>query len=288
MSAVDKPVVPIYIKEAIAPVKLGGVEVKSSENAVSRFSLLLWGLAGAGKTTLACTAPGDILLINFDPEGHVVIAGKPGVHVLDFSQQPDDYVIKFKEQDPLGLSRYLRENPNIKTVVVDSLTSFAQSALDHGVVDASGTRQHAGSVTFEDPGFGGYGRKLRWTLALVQRLLRVTGAFGRNVIFIAHEDMPTKDKKGEITGITLMLGSSLTGEIPYKLSEIWHMMDTGKARRLLVRPGRMRAPMKSRMFHADKNIECVIKPDHETTLADWFDQWQANGFRKIELPSSVG
>ena len=50
-------------------IEIGGQS--SSQETVRRFSAVLWGPAGMGKTTLAMTAPGRKALINFDPDGPV-------------------------------------------------------------------------------------------------------------------------------------------------------------------------------------------------------------------------
>ena len=39
-------------------VKLGGIEITTPKTQTRRFTSLIWGSSGAGKTTLAATAPG--------------------------------------------------------------------------------------------------------------------------------------------------------------------------------------------------------------------------------------
>jgi hypothetical protein len=83
--------------------KLGGVELVTPKARISRFSLMLWGSSGGGKTTLACTAPGKKLLISYDPDGSDAIAYRDDVVVMDLANEPNRSVESFKEDDPLRL-----------------------------------------------------------------------------------------------------------------------------------------------------------------------------------------
>ena len=272
----DKPVI-----------TLGGMELKTPAQNADRFSAMIWGSSGGGKTTLASTAPGDLLWINFDPDGTDAITNRNNILVLDYANEPDRIVEKFKEHDPLRITQFLIDRPEIKTVVFDSLTTFGNKALSHGVVKAAGTPKGRGA-TLEDPGYSGYGNKNTWTHLAVTRLLEATGRVGRNMIFIAHEDKPVTNSEGTVLYISIMLGSSLNEQVPVKLSEIWNLTDTGKERRISIRNCRARKPMKSRMFLSSDAPEFVWNYDAEEDkgegIADWFDQWKANGGKKIPLP----
>jgi len=268
-------------------ITLGGMELATPAQKINRFSCMIWGSSGSGKTTLASTAPGDLLWINFDPDGTDAIAYRDNVLVMDYANEPDRCVEKFKEADPLRITQFLVDHPNIQTVVFDSLTTFGNKALSHGVVKAAGTPKGR-SATLEDPGYGGYGNKNTWTHLAVTRLLEATGKVGRNVIFIAHEDKPVTNSEGSVLYISIMLGSSLNEQIPVKLSEIWNLTDTGKERRIAIRACRARKPMKSRMFLNSSDPEFVWNYNAETDkgegIAKWIEQWKANSGKKIPLP----
>jgi len=263
-----------------------------------RLSMLIWGKSGCGKTELAATAPGNKLFINFDPDGYDTLkpysanSGYPRegtVKVLDLASEKDSIVKEFKEETtPMirGIIKYLEENPECKTVVVDSLTSFGEKALAFGVKDAAGTAKGRGS-TLEDPGFAGYGRKNTWTIYLVKTLLQITGRLNRNIIFLAHEGVPDKDKEGVVMQISIMIGGNLAETVPLQISEVWALTDTGKERRIAIRPVRARKPMKTRMFKTQGKQEFLWKYDAETQTGDaidtWYEQWsKASG--KIEVP----
>ena len=273
-------------------ITLGGVALKTPTERASRFSLLLWGPSGMGKTTLASTSPKNILWLNFDPDGTDAITNVEGIEVLDFANEPDSCVEKFKEENPIKLRQFLTDRPDIQTVVFDSLTTFGEKALAHGVKVGKQTRKgQSEGITIESPGYTGYGNKNTWTQLTVRYLLQVTGECKRNVIFIAHEDVPEKDEKGVVLYISIMLGSSLNEQIPVKLSEIWNLTDTGKERRIAIRACRARKPMKSRMFIMSGEPEFIWDYDAVTKegegISDWFKQWKENGGEKIPLPGSV-
>jgi len=271
-------------------IDIRGVELESPKEAIKRFSLLLWGPPKAGKTTLAATAPKDILWLNFDPDGIASIANVEGVHVMDFSDKPNRIVEEFRLENPLRLNEYLAENENIRTVVVDSITSFRDKALPHGVVRAQTTSKGKQS-TLEDPGYAGYGNLNLWVRLMVRNLLYVTAQHRRNIIFVAHEDKPEKNKDGIVLFITIMLGGSLVTQVPKDLSEIWALEDTGKVRRIAVRPSRSRKPLGTRMFATDISSEFIWNYDAGTQqgegIADWFAQWIDAGGAKIPLPGTM-
>jgi len=268
-------------------IRVGGVVLKTPRESATRFSLLLWGSSGSGKTTLAATAPGKKLWINFDPDGTKAITNRNDVVELDFSEQPDNVVMKFRKENPLDLDTFLKEHPEIETVVFDSLTTFGEKCLQQGVVEARGTKKGAGA-TIEDPGYAGYGNKNTWTRLCVKNLLAVTKKHNRHMIFIAHEDKPTTDSQGVVLFISIMLGSSLNEQVPVTMSEIWNLSDTGKERRIAVRNCRWRKPVKSRMFITSGEPEFLWKYDADELegdgIAEWYNKWKKNGGKKIELP----
>jgi hypothetical protein len=266
----------------------GGLKIESATDAATRLTALLWGPAGCGKTTLAASAPGKILWINFDPEGLASLTEemRKNVHVLDLSNQTHAVVEKFKQDDPFGLSKVL-SNPDmgIESVVVDSATSFAQLAVERGISLTKG-------ATLERPSPGAYGARNALTLRLISSMLRLTGKYNKHCIIISHEDAPTTDNDGNVLYISIMLGGKLPDQVALQISEVWWMQDTGKERRIAVRPCRTRKPMKSRMFDASSSPEFILKFDPfkegglngEHSLSQFYQNWIDNGKNKIQLP----
>lgn len=266
---------------------LGNYPITTTASKHYTINMLLWGPSGAGKTVLASTFPGKKLWILFDPSGTASIAqDREDILVLDLSGEGHDVVTKFRNANPLGLTKFIADNA-INTIVVDSITSFQDKALAHGVVDAARTRQYA-DATIEDPGFGGFGRRKTWTMALLLNVLQVGQHTQCHTCFISHEDSPTTNNKGEVLYISMILGSDMPDKAGLQVGEIWNLVDTGTERRIMIRPARMKKPLKSRMFITD-TAEFIWrynqnKPSTDHTVAAWYEQWKANNFNKIPIP----
>lgn len=272
-------------------VKLGGIAVQPLAGRVERLSMLLWGRSGCGKTVLASTAPGPMLWINFDPDGVASLRRTDDIHVVDMANIGHDKVPTFKSGDVIEaqLRTALNNNP-FNTVVIDSVTSFAQLALTHAILSG---KANGGTfkATMEAPGMAGYGIRNRLVLDAINMLLRVTGALGKNIIFIAHEDAPKTDSNGAIVSITLLLGGSLPEEVPLKISEVWHLQDSDGKRVIGIRPYAMRSPMRTRMFqHSGRVTNFPFVYDMGTGKGDgidtWYSKWRDSGFNKITVPGA--
>lgn len=260
---------------------LGTRPLITSDGMDLRLAMLLWGDAGCGKTVLASTAPGKKLWIQFDPDGILSLAGRDDFVALDLSGEKHTIVDALKSDNPFGLEKFLKDNPDIETVVVDSLTALAVLATENAVAVVN-------SATNENPGLKGYGHRNAVTLRIVTSLMRLTKRLNRHIIFISHEDTATVDDKGVVQFISLALGGKQVNQIALSLSEVWWMQDTGKERRIAVRPCRTRKPMKSRMFDATTSPEFVWKYNAEDWkghgIKDWFEAWKKGSGRKIQLP----
>lgn len=266
---------------------LAGLKVSKPQESVNRLAMLLWGSSGCGKTTLASTFPGKKLWLNFDPDGFTTLVNRDDVFVVDFSREPNSIVQKFKEENPIRIEKFIKDN-EIESVVFDSLTTYGEKALHYGVKVAQGTAKGR-SATLEDPGFSGYGNKNTWTRLAVENILRSTGKLGVHCCFIAHEDKPTTNDQGQVMFISIMLGSSLNQQIPVNISETWHMVDGGKKRSIAIRPRRGYKPMRTRMFRLDQGPEFDWEYNADTqdgaTVAEWWELWKKYG-NKLPLPGT--
>lgn len=265
-------------------INLGGMTIQSLSSQSKRISMLLWGSPGVGKTVFACSAPGKKLLINFDPDGAASLGDREDVLILDLSGERNTVVDKFNSDDPFGLSKLLAdEEVGIQTIVVDSTTAYSQLAVEKGISITKG-------ATLERPSPGAYGARNAITLRMMTSLLRLTNKYDKHIIFTSHEDEPSKDSEGNVMHITLQLGGKLGNQASLQISEVWHLSDDGKQRKLMVRPGRMRKPMKTRMFDTTEGFEFVLKykqsdgASGEHSIASLFDLWSESGYNKIKLP----
>lgn len=268
-------------------ITLGGVTISSVTNQPRRLSMLLWGVPGCGKTTLAATAPGKKLFLSFDPDGTTSIGNAPEDEILvaDFSSMKPIEVEKLSTNDnPLKLKEFIEEN-KVNTVVIDSMTSLENLALFRAVQLAGG------QATNLKPTIGAYQYRNSLMLNIVRRLMRLTVETKTHIIFLAHENAPEKNEDGAVIQIGLMLGGKLPTIAPVDLSEVWVIRDDGKGKRhIAVRPCRMRAPMKTRMFSTSTSPEFEWRFDPDTwkgdgTIANWYNKWIDNGGKKIPLPN---
>lgn len=243
--------------------------------------MVLWGEAGCGKTHFANTAPGKRLLINIDPDGYQSLPKDDNTLLLDVSNEPNSYVVEqAKSTDPFGVKSICQQQQDISTIIVDSVTKFADRATINAIGKAPGS-------TFENPGPSAYGYRNRYTLQLVSALLVATGTLTKHIIFICHEDVPKLNKEGQVDSITILLGGSLPQEVPLQISEVWHMRDTGQERRVIVRAAGLRKPMKTRMFNTKEKIEftsSTAKDPSRVRLDTLIEKWHANKTDQIDLP----
>jgi hypothetical protein len=274
--------------------QIDGVQIPTLADAEKRFSLLLWGPAGCGKTVLSCSVGGNKLLINFDPDGPTSLGDRDDIIIIDLSGEKHTIVDKFKlDDDPLlplagksfRLSKIIQEL-DISCVIVDSCSAFTQLATEQGISVTKG-------ATVERPSPGAYGARNALTLRMMSGILRTTKRHNIHVIFITHEDdSGVRDSEGNLLHITMLIGGKLSSQTALQISEVWHMSDDGKKRRIMVRPGRQRKPMKTRMFDATQAIEFELKYDQNGkdapyglhSLQSFIKEWEDNGRHKIQVP----
>ena len=261
-------------------IMIGGVNASKPRS--ERFTSLIWGQSGFGKTTLASTMPGRIALINFDPDGPSSIADADNVEVFDLSGTNMSIVERMKGEDPLGIKKSL---DSFDSYIIDSLTTIAERTLAHGIKITKG-------ATIERPSPGAYGARNAIIVELVRNVLAITAAQKKHVTFIAHEAPPSTNDEGLILDISLALGGQLPQNVSLRINEVWCMFETSKNEKMIiVRKARMRTPVKSRMFstsvapefHWRWNADDRNDPDN-MWIKDWYEQWEQNDYRKLPLP----
>lgn len=264
-------------------IQIGGVP--ASTEPVERMSTLIWGPAGGGKTTLACTMPGRKALINFDPDGPSSIANFPNVDVFDLSGSGSAIANSFKSDDAFNLGK---ASEVYDSFIIDSLSTITERTLARGVEITKG-------ATVERPSPGAYMARNNLAITLIRNVLQITAKHKRHVCFIAHEGAPDKNEDGIITSITMSLGGQLPNQAALRINECWCLFENGKNdKMLLVRKARLREPLKSRMFDTAGGPEFVWKFDptnfdaaSNMHMATWWDMWKFNKFNKLPLPGSA-
>ena len=250
-----------------------------------RFNMLVWGDSGCGKTTLASTAPGQKLWVQFDTQGVTSIANRTDVHLLDLSGATStSNMMEFNKVDPFGITKFLKDHPQVETVVIDSVTALAHQALVYGVTKAGG------QSNVDVPGMNGYGTRNNVMRRVVIAIMQICAANERHMIMTTHEGAPDKEEKtGNVLGITMSLSANLANDVALRFNEVWFMKDHGTARRIYVRPWGVYKPMKTRMFATVGNVTSFDWLYDADTLSgdgitEWWTEWKQCGGRKISLP----
>lgn len=261
----------------------GNYKTTTPKNKVKPVSMFLWGPSGSGKTVLFSTAPGQKLLIQFDPAGISSVGDADDIHVVDVSvpSAGEQALTDLRNTDPMGLRKFLTDHPEIETVGLDSITVANDFALPKAVRESKNS-------TLQLPGQHGYAHRNTITHDVVKNLLGVCNELGRHLIIIGHEGTAEKDEMTQRIFKTFMLGGALPTLVPIRFSEIWHLEDANKKRTITLRSNPNKSPMKSRMFNTSSkdSFEWTYDPQKKTgqTLASWIAAWNANGGNSISPP----
>ena len=266
-----------------AQLTAGGIPIVAPSAKDMQLNMLLWGDSGSGKTTLAATAPGNKLFILTDPTGDMSLSDREDVVTLNLtSETPNRLMQQFCTADPYDLSKVLQARPDLETVIVDSMTSLTYVALQEAVLRAGGRS------SMEQPGMHGYQWRNASLLRITVAMMRLCAVYKRHLILITHEGSADKNDDGVPISVTMALSDSVANQVGLRFNEVWHLSDTGTERRIAVRPCRLRKPMKTRLFKADKP-EFVWHYDPNTQsgegIADWYGGWQKGGGKQLPLPS---
>lgn len=249
-------------------IKIGGVEAKNVDAGQKRFSGMIWGAPGTGKTMLAATAPGKKLWLLFDPNGADSLEQSPekdNCVVVDLSSQNYNIVSQGCNENPFGIEQYLKDG-TIDTVVFDSATTFLDLCLKLAVAT---TR----NATIEVPTQAGYSRRNSYMKQTLNNLIRLTNKYNKHIVIIGHEDNGQMDDLGNIIKQTVMIGGSSNNAICITLSEIWYLGILSGKRKILFEPFGVKSPMKTRMIDTKKCKSVEWDKDGGTGIKEWFDEW---------------
>jgi hypothetical protein len=256
------------------------VEVGSDK---PRFTAILWGESGTGKTTLAVTAPGKKLLLLLDPDGDQSIRTRKDVVKIDLYKMDMATVINAaKKPDPFGV-RELIKTHNIDTVIIDSLSRFSEVALRYIIPLTY-------KATPENPTPAGYGARNLIVVNFINSMLQVTGETHTHCIFTTHEGAPDKNDQGSVLSVGMMLGGQLPGLASKDISEVWNMSDMNGKKRIAFRPERLRSPMKTRILDTSGTTtgfewKYDATAGTGTTIDVLWQQYIKNNYAKVKIPT---
>lgn len=147
-------------------------------------SVVLYGRAGTGKTTLACDFPGPVLLLDINDKGTDSVNEKINLDVL----QCEEWV------DIEQTYWYLKKNPKkFKTVVLDTVSMMQDLALAHIL---EGSNRETGSLLHKKD--WGEASSLLKTWIMNYRDLKM------NVVFIAQDRISHGEEESEDTDGQIM------------------------------------------------------------------------------------
>lgn len=204
-------------------------EIKTENNFVG----LLMGQPGAGKTCFAASFPYPMLYLDFDNKvdsAALFFKGdKERLDNIDVRQlsprlnaSPIDTLNKIiaEELIPQQNAGELK----FKTLVLDSISAFSSSALNHIITTNPGIagRQTAQGKMPDKPHYGILGREFA-------KLIPGIASLKCNVLMCAHIETYKDDTTGTIIRAPMMDGS-YSDKLPQVFKEVWHLYvdDKGK------------------------------------------------------------
>lgn len=258
-----------------------------------RLAGIIWAMPKVGKTTYAVSSPGKKIIINLDPEGYVSVMEKVEtgeVEVWDYSDYTAKDLIEHMTSDKI--ERRIRDSGMTEndTFLFDSVTMMNKHGLSLAIAKDIGAGK-AFSPTLEAPGISAYGARTAYLTDGMWRILRATRRIGCHIWFLAHEDTPERNEKGEFLYQSILMSENSLNQASASISEIWWMRDIGNnGRELYVRPALMHKPMGSRMFRMDGKSGFKLsydpeKPDMDQphSIASLWAKFRSDG-KKLMVP----
>ena len=212
--------------------------------------VLIWAPPGSGKTALAATFPGTAF-IDFDNGLKVLKSkwfkqwnrGKPGlVGYETFDDKYDSRGIFLKAQglwDAIKFINRVADDPQVKTIVVDSLTSFQTLAMHAGTEAAGNVSPKPRSNTLANA--RGNVKALLYTQAdfgaemgIFEQFMNQFIGIEKNLVCIAHEREVISSSGGVQRREPYLIGSSIRAQVAKWFDEVWYLDVDSKGKRRLI------------------------------------------------------
>lgn len=176
-------------------------------NPSEQIKLCVYGLSGTGKTCFATSFPTPLWVCDFD--GKISSAANfwklkdpkrlSGIQYEDFSGYTTGGVRVFQKFE--GLLRQLEEKCPFKTIVLDSLTTFVDSLMQHVIAENPATKRYSKDI----PVIQDYGILNQLFKTTMRRLL----ALPTNLVVVGHISMTKDEMTGEV-----IYRPALSGQLP--------------------------------------------------------------------------
>ena len=186
---------------------MGLIKKPSEITSKKTISCLIYGNPGAGKTTLACSAPNPVL---FDYDG--------GVQRINGAFRVPTVQITSWEDTQAAINEINAEMPECQTVVIDTVGKMLDYMSAYIIKNDPKMGQRDGSLSLK-----GYGVRKQMFVNFIKSL----AVSGRNVIFVAHE---REDKRGEETVKRPEISGSSAGDLLKELDLVGYVQMIGKDR----------------------------------------------------------
>lgn len=173
---------------------------------------LIYGQPGLGKSTLACSAPGAVML-DFDG----------GVSRISGAHQVPTLQVHSWEEASAALDEAATD-PTVLSIIVDTagkMLAYMEEYIKR--TDPKKTKTD-GSLSQQ-----GYGTRKTMFINFIKRATTM----GRNVIFVAHE---SEQKRGDETVIRPEIGGSSTADLLKELDLVGYMEMAGRQRTISFSP----------------------------------------------------
>lgn len=177
---------------------------------------MIYGQPGSGKSTIACSAPGAVMI---DTDGGVMRMN--GAHMVDTLQvrQWEEIVEAIKE---------VKTSPEIESVVIDTVGKMLTFMEEYIIRTSTGKRIEVNrdGKTLSLKGFGV--RK-----AMFSSFIKDLTILGKNVIFVAHDK---EEGRGDEVVIRPEVGGSSTNDLMKELDLVGYMEMNGNRRTISFTP----------------------------------------------------
>lgn len=185
-----------------------GLFKKASELTEKKtISILVYGQPGAGKSSLAVSAPGPVAVFDFDG----------GIQRVNAAHLAETEILVVSDWTEVGQALASEEIAAFQTIVIDTAGKML-SFMDKYIIAGSRDRNPTRSLTLNE-----YGVRKTMFNNFVQQVLTM----GKNLVFIAHD---REEKDGEIKKIRPEIGGSSAGDLIKELDLVGYLEIIGNDR----------------------------------------------------------
>ena len=186
---------------------------KPSELEVKQtLTALIYGQPGAGKSTLACSAPSPVML-DFDG----------GATRINGAHQVPTVQVKKWEDVELALNE-IKDAGEFATIIIDTVGKMMMYMEEYIKRTNAKMKNYDGSLTLK-----GYGLRKQMFLNFIKSV----SVMGMNIVFVGHE---IEQKRGDDTIIRPEIGGSSTNDLMKELDLVGYVETIGQSRTISFDP----------------------------------------------------